>query len=136
PLNKTLWFIRPILEGKADFVIGNRFSGRMEKGAMSVVNVVGNKFITSNVNLLFHVGVWDTQCGMRAFTRDAFRKMSLKCTGMEFGPELVIEAHAKGLRLKELPIDYRKRGGAAKLNALRDGIRDITYLYKRFLGFA
>ncbi|MBE6485580.1 MAG: glycosyltransferase family 2 protein [Methanosphaera stadtmanae] len=133
PLEQSLNFINYIVEDGCDFVIGSRFKGSIEKGAMPALHqYIGNPMLTKMLNILFHAEYSDTHCGMRAFTREAYEKMDLKAPGMEFAIEMVIEAAEKNLNIKEVPISYRKRGGGeAKLSSFDDGWRHIKYMLTR-----
>jgi glycosyltransferase involved in cell wall biosynthesis len=133
PLEQSLNFINYIVEDGCDFVIGSRFKGSIEKGAMPALHqYIGNPMLTKMLNILFHADYSDTHCGMRAFTREAYEKMDLKAPGMEFAIEMVIEAAEKNLNIKEVPISYRKRGGGeAKLSSFDDGWRHIKYMLTR-----
>jgi len=133
PLEQSMDFINYIIEDGCDFVIGSRFNGTIEKGAMPALHqYIGNPMLTRMLNVLFHSHYSDTHCGMRAFTREALDKMELKAPGMEFAIEMVIEASEKNLNIKEVPIHYRKRGGGeAKLSSFDDGYRHIKYMLQR-----
>ena len=133
PLEQSLNFINYIVEDGSDFVIGSRFKGSIEEGAMPALHqYIGNPMLTKMLNILFHADYSDTHCGMRAFTREAYEKMDLKAPGMEFAIEMVIEAAEKNLNIKEVPISYRKRGGGeAKLSSFDDGWRHIKYMLTR-----
>ncbi len=130
PLDKTAEFIQPILRGEADFVIGSRLKGNIHDGAMPWLHrYIGNPFLTFVGNLFFGVDVSDFHCGMRAFTREALEKMNLRTTGMEFATEMILEAGKKRLRIKEIPIEYRRRaGGKAKLKSFQDGWRHLRFM--------
>ena len=65
---------------------------------------------------------------MRAFTQDAYKRMNLKTTGMEFASEMVIKALQAELKILEIPITYHPRGGESKLNEIRDGLRHIRFM--------
>lgn len=123
-------FIQPLLAGKADFVMGSRLKGNIEPGAMPWLHRhVGNPLLTEFLNILFHAGISDAHCGMRAFTKEALKKMNLRSAGMEFASEMVIEAARKKLRIIEVPIDYRVRGGGKpKLNSFSDGWRHLRFM--------
>ncbi len=123
-------FIQPLLTGRADFVTGSRLKGSIEAGAMPWLHRhVGNPLLTGFLNILFRVGISDAHCGMRAFTKDALKKMNLRSSGMEFASEMVIEAARKKLRIIEVPIDYRVRGGGKpKLNSFQDGWRHLRFM--------
>ncbi len=130
PLDKIHEFIQPILRGEADFVIGSRLRGHIHDGAMPWLHrYIGNPLLTFLGNLFFKTKVSDFHCGMRAFTREALKKMNLKTTGMEFATEMILEAGKKKLRIKEIPIEYRKRaGGKAKLKSFHDGWRHLRFM--------
>ena len=133
PLEQSLNFINYIVEDGSDFVIGSRFKGSIEEGAMPALHqYIGNPMLTKMLNILFHADYSDTHCGMRAFTREAYEKMDLKAPGIEFAIEMVIEAAEKNLNIKEVPISYRQReGGEAKLSSFDDGWRHIKYMLTR-----
>lgn len=136
PLKQSMDFINYIVDDGSDFVIGSRFKGTIEKGAMPALHqYIGNPLLTKMLNILFNSEYSDTHCGMRAFTKDALHKMNLTAPGMEFAVEMVIEAREKNLNIKEIPISYKKRGGGeAKLSSFTDGWRHVKYMLKRRFG--
>lgn len=136
PLEQSMDFINYIVDDGSDFVIGSRFKGTIEKGAMPALHqYIGNPLLTKMLNILFNSEYSDTHCGMRAFTKDALHKMNLTAPGMEFAVEMVIEAREKNLNIKEIPISYKKRGGGeAKLSSFTDGWRHVKYMLKRRFG--
>ncbi len=107
--------IKPIIDDEADLVIGNRFAD-MKKGAMSLKNKIGNKYLTWLLNKLYHTDIQDTQSGMRAIKKSALEKLNLQENGMSLASEMLIEALKKGLRIAEKPITYKPRIGKAKQN--------------------
>src|SRR5438094_2764492 len=113
-------FVDPLTVG-ADLVVCNRMGG-ISPGAMPALHrYVGNPVLTGVLNLFFHTGVRDAHCGMRAIRRDAVRRLELRTLGMEFASEMLVRASKAGLAIRELPIDYRPRGGESKLSSFRDG---------------
>ena len=136
PLEQSMDFINYIVDDGSDFVIGSRFKGTIEKGAMPALHqYIGNPLLTKMLNILFNSEYSDTHCGMRAFTKDALHKMNLTAPGMEFAVEMVIEAREKNLNIKEIPISYKKRGGGeAKLSSFTDGWSHVKYMLKRRFG--
>lgn len=123
-------FIQPLREGY-DFVIGNRMGGNIEKGAMPWANrYIGNPILSAFLNLLFKTGVSDAHCGMRGFTREAFNKMKLKTTGMEFASEMVVKASMAGLKIKQFPITLHasKYERTPHLRPLPDGWRHLRFM--------
>ena len=121
--------LQPLLKGCAEFVMGTRLKGKMDKGAMPWLHrYIGNPFLTWVLNVLFNANVSDAHCGMRAIKKDALERLSLKCRGMEFASEMVIEAAKKKLRIVEVPIRYHSRIGESKLSSFRDGWRHLRLM--------
>jgi len=128
-LDELPMFLDLLIKGEADFVIGSRLKGKIKKGAMPWLHrYIGNPFLTWLLNVLFGTNISDAHCGMRAFTREALEKMTLKSHGMELASEMVIEAADKGLRIKEVPISYNVRDSPSKLRSLHDGWRHIRFM--------
>ena len=123
-------FIAPLQNGY-DFVIGNRFKGNILPGAMPWANrYIGNPILSGMLRLLFRTDIGDAHCGMRSFTKAAYKRMNLKTTGMEFASEMVIKAVEVKLKIQEIPITYHPRDGESKLNAIRDAWRHIRFMLK------
>ncbi len=126
--NEIPAFIQPLRDGY-DLVMGNRFSGRMAKGAMTWSHrYIGNPLLSGLLNFFFRTGIRDAHCGMRAFTKDAATRMHLQTGGMEFASEMVINAAKAKLKIAERPIAYRPRVGESKLHTIRDGWRHLRFL--------
>ena len=112
-----------------DFVIGNRFKGNIEKGAMPWINrYIGNPALSATLRLFFKTKIHDAHCGMRAITKEALEKLGLRTMGMEFASEMIMKAVKYKLKIKELPISYRKRIGDSKLEAIVDGWRHLRFM--------
>ncbi|MEP7286466.1 MAG: glycosyltransferase family 2 protein [Chloroflexota bacterium] len=120
--------IEPLQHGY-QMVLGTRFRGGMKPGAMPLHNqYLGNPVLTLMLNGLFGMRVSDAHTGMRAFTADAFHKMGLRATGMEFASEMLIKAKRADLKLCEIPISYHPREGTSKLRPLADAWRHIHFM--------
>lgn len=120
--------VRPLQEGYS-YVLGDRFGGRILPGAMSWSHrYVGNPVLTAVLNRFFHLHSADAHSGMRAFTREAYEGMDLRCPGMEFASELAIKAGRTGLPATEVPITYHPRLGESKLQTWRDGWRHLRFM--------
>lgn len=123
-------FLKYIREGN-NLVIGTRLKGKIEKGAMPFLHrYLGTPVLTFILNLLFKTKISDCNCGMRCLTRDAFEKMKLCSTGMEFASEMIIKTGLLKLKVKEIPITlYRdKRDKNPHLNTWRDGWRHLKFM--------
>jgi len=123
-------FIDKVREGY-DLVGGNRFSGGIEPGAMPFLHrYMGTPLLSALIRLVFGVKLGDVQCGMRAFTQEAYARMRTAAPGMEFVAEMVITAAHQGLRIAEVPTRlYRdKRGRPPHLRTFRDGWRNLRLI--------
>jgi glycosyltransferase involved in cell wall biosynthesis len=119
------------LEKGHDLVMGSRFRGRIEKGAMPVLHrYLGNPVLTGLGRLFFRIPVSDFHCGLRGFRRDAVPRMGLRTTGMEFASEMVVKAALFGLSMSEIPVTLRKDGRSRPphLRTWRDGWRHLRFL--------
>jgi glycosyltransferase involved in cell wall biosynthesis len=116
------------LQAGADMVIGDRMQN-IRPGAMPWHHrYIGNPLLSNFLNLLFHTGVSDAHCGMRALRRDRLELLDLRATGMEFASEMVVRAAKAKLDIREFPIEYHPRGGESKLSSFRDGWRHLRFL--------
>jgi glycosyltransferase involved in cell wall biosynthesis len=114
-----------------DLVVGNRFLGGIEPGAMPWSHRwVGNPVLTFISRVFFHAPVGDTHCGLRAFRKDAYVKMRLRATGMEFASEMVIKAALKDMRITEVAVVLRPDGRSRPphLRTWRDGWRHLRFM--------
>lgn len=121
---------QPLAEGKCDMVVGNRYAGGIKKGAMPFSHKLGVKFLSFCGRKKFRVKVYDFHCGLRAVTRQAAKKLTLKTTGMEFATEMIAEASRKKLRIMQTPValnrcKYKRK---SKLRTVRDGWRHLMYI--------
>lgn len=120
------------LEHGADLCMGSRFKGGIKPGAMPWKNrYVGNPVLTGILNLFFRSGISDAHCGLRAIRKDAFLRLGLSGSGMEFASEMVIKASLHDLDIREvsatLSPDLRQR--PPHLRPWRDGWRHLRYLF-------
>ena len=123
-------FAARLAEG-CDLVMGSRLRGTIEPGAMPWLHRrVGTPALTRALNLLHGAGISDVNCGMRGFRRDAVPRMALRSDGMELASEMVIAAARAGLRIAEIPIDFRRDGRERPphLRTFRDGWRHLSLI--------
>jgi glycosyltransferase involved in cell wall biosynthesis len=120
--------MRPLDEG-FDLSIGNRFAGGIAPGAMTWSHrYIGTPAISLLLKMFTGLKVGDSQCGLRAFTRDALDRLELRCDGMELASEMVLKAARRRMRVADVPVPYGERLGEAKLNTVRDGWRHLRFL--------
>jgi glycosyltransferase involved in cell wall biosynthesis len=120
------------LRGGAELVMGNRFLGGIEPGAMPTLNrYVGNPILTRLGRLLFRSPSGDFHCGMRAFRRSSILSLGLRTAGMEFASEMVVRATLAKLRIVEVPVSLSPDGRtrAPHLRPWRDGWRHLRFLF-------
>ncbi len=131
--SKIAPFVENLREGH-DLVMGCRMpsgGGTIMPGAMPWKHRwIGNPILTFIGRLFFKSPAKDFHCGLRAFTKDAYGKMNLRTSGMEFASEMVIKATLSGLKITEVPIilhpDGRSR--APHLRSWRDGWRHLRFM--------
>jgi glycosyltransferase involved in cell wall biosynthesis len=121
----------PKLEQGYDLVMGNRFSGSIEPGAMPPLHrYLGNPVLSSIGRIFFRIPVRDFHCGLRAFRRDPILGLNLRTTGMEFASEMVVKSSLAGLRMTEVPTTLSPDGRSRPphLRSWRDGWRHLRFL--------
>jgi glycosyltransferase involved in cell wall biosynthesis len=119
------------LRAGAQLVMGSRFRGKIHPGAMPLLHrFLGNPVLTWVLNLFFGAGISDAHCGMRGFSREAIRALSLRSSGMEFASEMIIRAAQEKLRVREVPTSLRPdgRGRRPHLRTWRDGWRHLRFM--------
>ncbi len=119
------------LRGGADLVMGNRFQGGIEPGAMPPLHrYLGNPVLTGIGRLFFRVPIGDFHCGLRGFNCQRIRALKLRTTGMEFASEMVVRAALADYRLDEVPTALKKDGRSRRphLRTWRDGWRHLSFL--------
>jgi glycosyltransferase involved in cell wall biosynthesis len=123
-------FVQKLREGY-QLVMGNRFKGGIEPGAMPPLHrYLGNPVLTAVGRLFFRSDCGDFHCGLRGFDRRAILGLQLQTTGMEFASEMVVKATLLGLRLTEVPTTLSPdgRSRAPHLRSWRDGWRHLRFL--------
>ena len=123
-------FVERLREGD-DLVMGNRFLGGIEPGAMPALHrYLGNPLLSGIGRLLFGSPCRDFHCGLRGFRRDAIQKLDLRTPGMEFASEMVVKATLHGLRISEVPTTLSPdgRNRPPHLRSFRDGWRHLRFM--------
>jgi glycosyltransferase involved in cell wall biosynthesis len=123
-------FVAKLREGY-ELVMGNRFRGEIKPGAMPWKNrYIGNPVLSRIGQLLFPSPMSDFHCGIRGFSKEAFLKMDLRTTGMEFASEMVIKATLMKMRLAEVPTTLSRDGRSRPphLRPYRDGWRHLRFM--------
>lgn len=117
------------LENGVDMVIGDRFAGPMERGAMPWSHRwLGNPVLSWLVRRVAGLNVNDCLSGLRAVRAEALNRLRLSAVGFELESEMIVQAARQGLRVVEVPVPYRHRRARSKLRPLRDGWRIVRFL--------
>ena len=119
------------LRGGDDLVVGNRFRGGIEPGAMPPLHrYLGNPVLSFLGRLFYRSSIGDFHCGLRGFDKAAVDGLDLRTTGMEFASEMIVKASLNGLAVSEVPTTLRPdgRSGPAHLRSWRDGWRHLRFL--------
>jgi glycosyltransferase involved in cell wall biosynthesis len=107
--------LEPILQGRADFVLGSRTLGKAERGALQPHQRFGNELATFLIRILF--GYRYTDLGpFRAIRVDALRKLDMRDRNYGWTIEMQIKAVRQKLRIEEVPVSYRNRIGVSKIS--------------------
>lgn len=110
------------LESGADVVLGSRFLGHMEEGAITNLNRLGNRLLSRLASFLYRVPVTDVCTGMWGFREGCLRGFGLAAEGFDLEADLFSAACTAGVRVAEVPVDYHCRIGEPKLVPLRTGL--------------
>jgi len=126
-------FLEKLREGY-ELVQGCRMptgGGQILPGAMPALHRwLGNPVFSMMANWMFHAPIHDVYCGMRAFRKDSYAKLEMRCTGMEFAVEMITKACLNGFKITEVPLVYHPDGrisGKPHLSTLRDGWRTLRF---------
>jgi hypothetical protein len=119
------------LRNGADLVMGNRFKGGIEPGAMPRLHrYLGTPVLSFIGRLFFRSSIGDFNCGLRGFRRDSAISLGLQATGMEFASEMIVKSALARQKISEVPTTLGKGGRtrAPHLNTWRDGWRHLRFL--------
>lgn len=131
PLDALSYLIEAFLRCRVGFLSGSRFP-TVNPDAMSFKHRVGNRILSIVMSILFLRWVRDSQSGMWVFRRDILSKMNLTSDGLAFSEEIKIEAlRNPEIGFREISINYSQRLGEKKLEPWKDGIRNITFLFRK-----
>jgi len=118
--------VGPLMEDHADLVIGSRLRGTLEKGAMPLHGRLGNRFIVLLLQLLYGINITDIG-SFRAIKAKTLSDLGMQQMTYGWPVEMVVKAARKGLRIKSVPINYRRRIGESKVTGTIRGTLLATY---------
>ena len=123
-------FLKKLREGY-ELVMGNRFKGGIEKGAMPPLHkYIGNPVLSFIGRVLYKSPIRDFHCGLRGYNKESIQKLNLHTTGMEYASEMVVQATLHKLKICEVPTTLKKDGRdrPPHLRSWSDGWRHLTFL--------
>lgn len=112
--------LAPIIDGRADIVLGSRLHGRRSAGAMLWHQALGNRFAASLIRLLYGVNVTDLG-PFRAGRADVLRVLALEETTYGWAVEMILKGALAGFRVVEVPVSYHPRIGKSKISGTLKG---------------
>lgn len=134
PAEDAVKLAEPILQGRADMVIGDRLSSTYFTENKRPFHNTGNRLVRGLINLIFQSRIKDIMTGARAFNYEFVKSFPILSTGFEIETEMSIHALDKNFRLMEVPVDYRDRpeGSVSKLNTFSDGVKVLRTIARLF----
>tara|TARA_S200000501_G_scaffold351871_1_gene370186 strand:+ start:2913 stop:4091 length:1179 start_codon:yes stop_codon:yes gene_type:complete len=127
----SIKMIKILKQFNCDLVIGNRFKGHIENGAMPFLHrYLGNPVLSALGRILYLVNINDFHCGIRAFNRKSIINLELKTTGMEFASEMIIRCSLANYKIKEIGVTLKRgmEGRIPHIKTWRDGWRHLKFL--------
>ncbi len=114
-----------------ELIMGNRFKGGIEKGAMPPLHrYFGNPILSGIGRLFFRTNIHDFHCGLRGFSKQAMLSINLNTLGMEFASEMVVKSILNKLKITEVPVKLFPAGRTRPphLRSWSDGWRHLKFL--------
>jgi glycosyltransferase involved in cell wall biosynthesis len=124
PTQDAMRMLEPILDGKADVVVGSRLASG-SRSEFRWINRFGNRILLGLLNTMFSAKVTDLLSGYRAMTREFVKQSPVLSVGFELETELSVLAMEREFRTVEIPVRLRSRpqGSFSKISVIRDGFR-------------
>jgi len=134
PADEVQKLIKPVLEGRADMVIGDRLSSTYYAENKRLFHGFGNNLVRKLVNFLFKAKIRDIMTGYRAFSKRFVKCMPVISGGFQIETEMTIFSLINHMSIIEMPITYRDRpeGSVSKLSTFSDGIKVLLTLFNLF----
>jgi len=127
--------VEPILDGRADIVIGSRLAGRRAPGALPWHSVVGNWMAAALIRRLYGVSITDLG-PFRAARGETVRALGLCETSYGWAVELILRGAMAGVRIAEVPVSYHPRIGQSKITGtVRGSLGAAWYIFGRILQY-
>ena len=125
--------LNPILQDKADLVIGSRFSGNAPTSGKRF-NAAGVRIFNLLIQILTGAAVSDSQSGYRAMKSEVLENLNLKSGGYEIESEMLVKIARRGFRVREVPVSFEQRTyGKSTLDPIVDGFKILMSIVTSYL---
>ena len=125
--------LKPILQGKADLVIGSRFSGNAPTSGKRF-NAAGVRIFNLMIRILTGASVSDSQSGYRAMKSEVLEDLRLKSGTYEIESEMLVKIARRGFRVREVPVSFEQRTyGKSTLDPIVDGFKILMSIVTSYL---
>ena len=125
--------LKPILQDKADMVIGSRFSGNTPTSGKRF-NAAGVRIFNILIQILTGAAVSDSQSGYRAMKSEVLENLSLKSGGYEIESEILVKIARRRFRVREVPVSFEQRTyGRSTLDPIVDGFKILMSIVTSYL---
>jgi glycosyltransferase involved in cell wall biosynthesis len=122
--------LKPLLDGHADVVFGNRFHGGSHR-VLYFWHAVGNRLLTTLCNMMTNLNLTDMEVGYKVFRTEILKQIQLQSRRFGFEPEITVKVAKLGCRIYEVPISYHGRTYAeGKKIGWRDGIAALFHIIR------
>jgi glycosyltransferase involved in cell wall biosynthesis len=143
PVETIPALVRRVIDERMDFLTGNRMA-YLDRKTMTTEHRIGNRALNFFLGVAFHHylaelpggPLEDSQSGFWVFRREILDRVHIDQDGMAFSEELKVEVILRGLRVVEVPIQYRERWGRPKLSSWQDGLHNLVFLIRKRLDVA
>lgn len=123
--------LQPLIEGKADVVLGSRFASSGVHRVLYFWHYMGNKFLTFLSNMFTDLNLTDMETCYKVFKREVIQSIEIKENRFGFEPEIVAKIAQKRLRIYEMGISYFGRTYAeGKKIGVKDGFRALYCIFR------
>jgi glycosyltransferase involved in cell wall biosynthesis len=125
--------LKPILQDKADLVIGSRYLNQKPVAAKKL-NAIGVRLFNLLIEVFTRAAVSDSQSGYRVMKSEVLRNMSLKSGGYEIESEILVKTASRRFRVQEVPISFEQRTyGTSRLDPMVDGFKILLSIVSAYM---
>jgi glycosyltransferase involved in cell wall biosynthesis len=125
--------LKPILQDKADLVIGSRYLNQKPVAAKKL-NAIGVRLFNLLIEVFTRAAVSDSQSGYRVMKSEVLRNMSLKSGGYEIESEMLVKTARRRFRVREVPISFEQRTyGTSRLDPMVDGFKILLSIVSAYM---